>query len=46
MAEYSTTMASSSKRASLDSGSSHSTPQPRNERPYMRLVAGGINQGD
>ncbi|KIM99583.1 hypothetical protein OIDMADRAFT_104583 [Oidiodendron maius Zn] len=32
-------MASSSKRASLDSGSSHSTPQPRNERPYMRKLS-------
>lgn len=37
-------MASPGKRASLDSGSSHPTPQPRNEHPFTRSVSGGYNQ--
>lgn len=37
-------MASSSKRPSVDSGSTHSGPQPRNEHPYTRSVTRSANQ--
>jgi hypothetical protein len=34
----------SGKRASLDSGSSHPNPHPRNEHPFTRSVSGGLNR--